>query len=161
MKKQAIYPGTFDPITNGHLDIIKRASKIFDFFIVAIAENPGKKTLFTLSERLKLVKGAVRSLNCENIEVVEFYNLVTKFACHKNTNILVRSIRSVTDFEYEMQMKHMNCHLAPELESIFFMPSKEWSFISSSIVKEIASYQGDVSSFLPEHVDEALIKKLG
>ncbi|EAM7071221.1 pantetheine-phosphate adenylyltransferase [Salmonella enterica] len=158
MKKRAIYPGTFDPITNGHLDIVTRATQMFDNVILAIAASPGKKPMFALDERVALAQKATEHLN--NIEVVGFSDLMANFARDRQANILIRGLRAVADFEYEMQLAHMNRHLMPQLESVFLMPSKEWSFISSSLVKEVARHQGDVTHFLPENVHQALMNKL-
>ncbi|MGK7247326.1 pantetheine-phosphate adenylyltransferase [Buttiauxella agrestis] len=158
MQKRAIYPGTFDPITNGHLDIVTRASKMFDTLILAIANSPHKKTMFTLEERVHLAQGVIAHL--PNVEVVGFGNLMANFAKTQQANILVRGLRTAADFEYEMQLAHMNRHLMPELESVFLMPSKEWSFVSSSLVKEVARHAGDVAHFLPEQVHQALLEKL-
>lgn len=158
MQKRAIYPGTFDPITNGHIDIITRASKMFDKVILAIAASPSKKPMFDLDERVALARQAIAHL--DNVEVVGFSDLMANFARDQQANILIRGLRAVADFEYEMQLAHMNRHLMPDLESVFLMPSKEWSFISSSLVKEVARHQGDVTHFLPANVHQALIDKL-
>ncbi|MTH45538.1 pantetheine-phosphate adenylyltransferase [Intestinirhabdus alba] len=159
MQKRAIYPGTFDPITNGHMDIVSRAATMFDSIILAIAASPGKKPLFPLEERVALARRATAHL--DNVEVLGFSDLMANFARAQRVNILIRGLRAVADFEYEMQLAHMNRHLMPELESVFLMPSQEWSFISSSLVKEVARHQGDVSHFLPANVHQALLKKLG
>lgn len=158
MQKRAIYPGTFDPITNGHIDIITRASKMFDRVILAIAASPSKKPMFDLNERVALAQQAIAHL--DNVEVVGFSDLMANFAHDRQATILIRGLRAVADFEYEMQLAHMNRHLMPELESVFLMPSKEWSFISSSLVKEVARHQGDVTDFLPPNVHQALMEKL-
>ncbi|MGB7802721.1 pantetheine-phosphate adenylyltransferase [Buttiauxella sp.] len=158
MTTLAIYPGTFDPITNGHLDIVTRASMMFDNLILAIANSPHKKTMFTLEERVQLAQGVIAHL--PNVKVVGFSDLMANFAKTQNANVLVRGLRTAADFEYEMQLAHMNRHLMPELESVFLMPSKEWSFVSSSLVKEVARHQGDVAHFLPEAVCKALLDKL-
>lgn len=158
MQKRAIYPGTFDPITNGHIDIITRASKMFDRVILAIAASPSKKPMFDLNERVALAQQAI--VHLDNVEVVGFSDLMANFAHDRQATILIRGLRAVADFEYEMQLAHMNRHLMPELESVFLMPSKEWSFISSSLVKEVARHQGDVTDFLPPNVHQALMEKL-
>lgn len=158
MQKRAIYPGTFDPITNGHIDIVTRATQMFDHVILAIAASPSKKPMFTLEERVALAQQATAHLG--NVEVVGFSDLMANFARNQHATVLIRGLRAVADFEYEMQLAHMNRHLMPELESVFLMPSKEWSFISSSLVKEVARHQGDVTHFLPENVHQALMAKL-
>ncbi|MCE6965836.1 pantetheine-phosphate adenylyltransferase [Leclercia pneumoniae] len=158
MLKRAIYPGTFDPITNGHIDIVTRAASMFDQVILAIAASPSKKPLFDLDERVALAESATAHL--PNVKVVGFSDLMANFARTQQANILIRGLRAVADFEYEMQLAHMNRHLMPELESVFLMPSKEWSFISSSLVKEVARHAGDVTHFLPENVHQALLARL-
>ncbi len=158
MSTRAIYPGTFDPITNGHLDIVRRAAMMFDSIILAIANSPHKKTMFSLDERVALAREVTAHL--PNVEVVGFSDLMANFAKAQQANVLVRGLRTAADFEYEMQLAHMNRHLMPELESVFLMPSKEWSFVSSSLVKEVARHHGDVAHFLPEPVCQALLEKL-
>nr|WP_154325504.1 pantetheine-phosphate adenylyltransferase [Pantoea sp. 201603H] len=158
MLKRSIYPGTFDPFTNGHLDIVTRASVLFDVVILAIAASPSKKPLFTLDERVALAQQATTHL--DNVEVIGFSDLMANFARSQNANILVRGLRAVSDFEYELQLAHMNRHLLPTLESVFLMPSEKFSFISSSLVKEVARHQGDVTPFLPPAVYRALMAKL-
>ncbi|WP_435946695.1 pantetheine-phosphate adenylyltransferase [Dryocola sp. BD586] len=158
MSTRAIYPGTFDPITNGHLDIVRRAAMMFDSIILAIANSPHKKTMFSLDERVALARQVTAHL--PNVEVVGFSDLMANFAKAQQANVLVRGLRTAADFEYEMQLAHMNRHLMPELESVFLMPSKEWSFVSSSLVKEVARHHGDVAHFLPEPVCQALLEKL-
>lgn len=158
MSTKAIYPGTFDPVTNGHIDIVTRAAGMFDHVVLAIAASPGKKPLFDLAERVALAEAATAHL--PNVEVVGFSDLMANFARKQQANILIRGLRAVADFEYEMQLAHMNRHLMPELESVFLMPSTEWSFISSSLVKEVARHQGEVAHFLPACVHQALLAKL-
>ncbi|MHB6983978.1 pantetheine-phosphate adenylyltransferase [Klebsiella michiganensis] len=158
MSTKAIYPGTFDPITNGHIDIVTRAASMFDKVLLAIAASPSKKPMFTLDERIALATQATAHL--VNVEVIGFSDLMANFARAQQANILIRGLRAVADFEYEMQLAHMNRHLMQTLESVFLMPCKEWSFISSSLVKEVARHQGDVSHFLPANVHQALLKKL-
>lgn len=158
MSTRAIYPGTFDPITNGHLDIVTRGAMMFDTVILAIANSPHKKTMFSLDERVALAKKVTACL--PNVEVVGFSDLMANFARAQRANVLVRGLRTAADFEYEMQLAHMNRHLMPELESVFLMPSKEWSFVSSSLVKEVARHHGDVTHFLPPLVCQALLEKL-
>lgn len=158
MEKRAIYPGTFDPMTNGHLDLVTRAASMFDHVILAIAASPSKKPMFTLEERVALATQVTAHL--PNVEVLGFSELMTHFAQHQNAHILVRGLRAVSDFEYEMQLANMNRHLMPTLESVFLMPSKEWSFISSSLVKEVARHGGDIAPFVPEQIAQALGEKL-
>ncbi|SLM61345.1 MULTISPECIES: pantetheine-phosphate adenylyltransferase [Dickeya] len=157
-KTRAIYPGTFDPMTNGHLDLLTRATRMFDHLILAIAASPGKNTLFTLEERVSLAKAATGHLN--NVDVIGFTDLMANFAHQQHATILVRGLRAVSDFEYELQLAKMNHHLMPTLESVFLMPSEQWSFISSTLVKEVARHGGDVSHFLPPPVASALLEKL-
>lgn len=158
MSTKAIYPGTFDPLTHGHLDLVTRASLMFEQVILAIAASPHKKTLFSLDERVALATQATSHL--ANVEVIGFSSLMANFAKEQNANVLVRGLRAVSDFEYEMQLASMNRHLMPTLESVFLMPSKEWSFISSSLVKEVARHGGDITPFMPAHITQALLEKL-
>lgn len=158
MQTRAIYPGTFDPITNGHLDIIQRAAVMFDELVIAVAASPHKKTLFSLDERVALVVQATAHLT--GVSVIGFSNLMADFARAQHANILIRGLRAVADFEYETQLAQMNRHLMPELESVFLMPGKEWSFISSSLVKEVARHGGNVDDFLAPQVRHALLAKL-
>lgn len=158
MEKRAIYPGTFDPMTNGHLDLVTRAANMFDHVILAIAASPSKKPMFSLEERVALATQVTAHL--PNVEVLGFSELMAHFAQHQNANILVRGLRAVSDFEYEMQLANMNRHLMSTLESVFLMPSKEWSFISSSLVKEVARHGGDIAPFVPEIIAQALSEKL-
>ncbi|AER30672.1 pantetheine-phosphate adenylyltransferase [Pantoea sp. PA1] len=158
MTTKAIYPGTFDPITLGHIDIVTRAAQMFDRLVVAIAASPSKKPLFTLDERVALARQATAHL--ANVEVTGFSDLMANFARTQQANILVRGLRAVSDFEYETQLARMNRHLLPTLESVFLMPSENFSFISSTLVKEVARHGGDVSAFLPAPVHQALLAKL-
>ncbi len=158
MSTKAIYPGTFDPMTNGHLDIVTRAALMFDHIVLAIAASPGKKPLFSLDERVAQAKQVVAHLT--NVEVVGFSDLMANFARDQQANVLVRGLRAISDFEYEMQLAHMNRHLLSSLESVFLMPSEQYSFISSTLVKEVARHNGDVSAFLPTQVHTALLTKL-
>ena len=158
MSTKAIYPGTFDPITNGHIDIVTRAASMFDKVVLAIAASPSKKPMFSLDERIALAEQATAHL--VNVQVVGFSDLMASFARAQQANILIRGLRAVADWEEVMQLAHMNRHLMPTLESVFLMPCKEWSFISSSLVKEVARHQGDVSHFLPANVHQALLNKL-
>lgn len=145
-------------MTNGHLDLVTRAANMFDHVILAIAASPSKKPMFSLEERVALATQVTAHLH--NVEVLGFSELMAHFAQHQNANILVRGLRAVSDFEYEMQLANMNRHLMPTLESVFLMPSKEWSFISSSLVKEVARHGGDIAPFVPEIIAQALSEKL-
>ncbi|MFP1886109.1 pantetheine-phosphate adenylyltransferase [Lonsdalea quercina] len=158
MTTRAIYPGTFDPLTNGHLDLLSRAARMFDHLILAIAASPSKNTLFTLEERVALACEVTSHLT--NVEVMGFSELMAHFAQKHQATILVRGLRAVSDFEYEWQLAKMNTHLMPELESVFLMPAEQWSFISSTLVKEVARHGGDIDPFLPPPISAALRKKL-
>ncbi|MFO6299914.1 pantetheine-phosphate adenylyltransferase [Rahnella selenatireducens] len=158
MSTKAIYPGTFDPLTNGHLDIVRRAALMFDHVILAIAASPSKKPMFTLDERVALA--TIVTSHLKNVEVIGFSDLMANFAKAQGANVLVRGLRAVSDFEYELQLANMNRHLLPTLESVFMMPSREWSFISSSLVKEVARHGGDITPFLPQKVTQALMEKI-
>lgn len=158
-KKTAIYPGTFDPVTNGHLDVALRGAKLFDNLIIAVARSDAKKTLFTPDERVALIKEALEQSNTTAIEVVTFDCLLAEFAKSYKADVFIRGLRVVSDFEYEFQLAGMNQNLAPGIETIFLPTAKEHSFLSSSLVKEVASLGGDVSPFAPENVVQALNKK--
>ena len=155
--RTAIYPGSFDPLTNGHLDVIQRAAKLFDRVVVAVAVNEGKKPLFTVQERLALVRGAVQHL--PNVEADSFDTLLVDFAVSKKAVAVVRGLRAVSDFEFEFQMALMNRKLNENIETIFMMPKDTYTFLSSRIVKEIARLGGDVSAFVPEQVRAVLVGK--
>jgi pantetheine-phosphate adenylyltransferase len=153
----AIYPGTFDPITNGHQDLIARASRLFQKVIVAVAVNAGKSPLFTIEERVELVKQAVSPHN--NVMVTGFDTLLVDCARQHGATVILRGLRAVSDFEYEFQMAGMNRSLGPELETLFLTPSEKYTFISSSVIKSIAQLQGDISAFVPACVQEQLKQK--
>ena len=154
MHTRALYPGTFDPITNGHADLIDRASRMFSHVIVAIASNPSKKPLFSLEERVAMIKEVTADL--PNVEVVGFTGLLADFADQQNATVLIRGLRAVSDFEYEFQLANMNRRLNPKLESVFLTPAEENSFISSTLVKEVAMHRGNVSDFCHPVVQKAL-----
>ncbi|HEX3012172.1 MAG TPA: pantetheine-phosphate adenylyltransferase [Syntrophomonadaceae bacterium] len=156
--KLAVYPGSFDPVTNGHIDILERTSKLFDKIIVGVIHNVSKQALFTPQERLDMIKQSTKHL--PNIEVECFSGLLADFVSRKNYCTIIRGLRSVTDFEYEMQMAMMNRVLQPNLETIFVMSDSKYSFISSSGVKEAALLGGDVSSLVPDVVERGLLQKL-
>jgi len=155
--RTAIYPGSFDPLTNGHLDVIQRASKLFDRVVVAVAKNEGKYPLFTLKERLTLVKQAVRHV--PGAEADSFDGLLIEYVVDRKAQAIVRGLRAISDFEFEFQLALMNRKLNENIETIFMMPKDTYTFLSSRIVKEIARLGGDVSAFVPAHVRTALAKK--
>jgi pantetheine-phosphate adenylyltransferase len=157
MNVSAIYPGTFDPITNGHVDLVARAARIFDRVVVAVAENKNKAPLFTLEERVELARHSLDGLG--NIEVMGFDTLLVECARDCGAGVILRGLRAVSDFEFEFQLAGMNRHLGPELETLFLTPSENYAFISSSLVREVAKLGGDVSSFVPELVLKALAVK--
>ncbi|MCI7717525.1 pantetheine-phosphate adenylyltransferase [[Pasteurella] aerogenes] len=152
-----IYPGTFDPITNGHLDIIERSAALFSRTIVAVAASPSKRPLFSLSERVVLAQQSVAHL--ANVEVIGFSDLLAKVVMENNIQVIIRGVRTTTDFEYELQLAHLNRLLTQGVESLFLPPSEKWAFVSSSIVREIYLHQGDVSQLVPEPVLHALTQK--
>jgi len=155
-KKIAIYPGTFDPVTNGHIDIIKRAAEIFDLVIVTVAINPAKKPLFSIELRKEMLTKSLSSFH--NVEVDSFEGLVVDYARKRNAKGIIRGLRAVSDFEYEFQMALMNRKLAEEIATIFLMPHEKYTYLNSSIVKSLASFKADVSDFVPPCVNEALKK---
>ena len=157
MYTKAIYPGTFDPITNGHADLIERAAKMFNHVTVAIASNPSKKPLFSLQERVELIQQVTKHL--DNVEVIGFTGLLADFADTQGAAILIRGLRAVSDFEYEFQLANMNRRLNPKLESVFLTPAEENSFISSTLVKEVALHRGNVEGFCHPVVQQALHDK--
>ncbi len=157
MKEIAVYPGTFDPVTNGHIDILQRSLEIFDHVIVGVAYNIRKTTLFTVEERIDMLRKVTKDL--KGAEIDHFDSLVINYARKRDAEVIVRGLRAVSDFEYELQMALMNRKLAGNIKTVFMMPSAEYSFLSSSIVKEIARLGRSVSCFVPEYVEEQLFKK--
>jgi len=152
--KTAVYPGTFDPITNGHSDLIMRATVIFDRVIVAIAASPGKNPRFTLEQRVALAREVLDGM--ERVEIVEFDTLLVDFARCNKADVILRGLRAVSDFEYEFQLAGMNRRLAPEVETMFLTPAEQFAYISSSLVREVAQLGGDVSEFVHPCVSQAL-----
>lgn len=152
--RTVIYPGTFDPITNGHVDLTERAARLFDKVVVAIAYSEKKTPLFSLEQRIELCRGSLTHL--DNVEVVGFNNLLIDFAKSQGSSCVLRGLRAVADFEYEFQLANMNRAMYPEFESVFLTPSEHLSYISSSLVREIAALGGDISSFVSEPVNAAL-----
>lgn len=157
MHRKAVYPGTFDPITNGHADLIERAARLFSHITVGIASNPSKKPLFSLEERVALATEVTAHL--DNVTVLGFTGLLADFAQNQGATILIRGLRAVSDFEYEFQLANMNRRLNPDLESVFLTPAEENSFISSTLVKEVALHRGQVANFCHAVVQDALYKK--
>jgi pantetheine-phosphate adenylyltransferase len=153
----AVYPGTFDPITNGHVDLVNRASMLFDKVILGVAESPGKGPALPLAERVQLAQTALS--HCDNIEVRGFNTLLAHFVHEVGAGVVLRGLRAVSDFEYEFQLASMNRHLIPDVETLFLTPAEQHSFISSTLVREVARLGGDVSGFVPPAVAAALAKK--
>lgn len=158
MPVTAIYPGTFDPITNGHSDLIQRACRLFDRVIVAVAANPKKTPLFTLEERVALAQGVLRGM--EKVEICGFDSLLAEFARERGAAVILRGLRAVSDFEFEFQLAGMNRHLAPDVETLFLTPAEKYTFISSSLVKEVASLGGDIEDFVDPAVKAALNNRM-
>ena len=159
MSITAVYPGTFDPITSGHFDLIERAARFYDRLVIAVADNRNKHSLFSLSERVALAKEV--TANLPNVEVVGFSGLLVDFVKEIDGNVLLRGLRAVSDFEYEFQLASMNRKLAPEVETMFMTPAEQYAFISSSLVREISALGGDVSEFVHPVVGKALKDKQG
>ncbi len=154
----AVYPGTFDPVTYGHIDLIKRASNIFDKVIVAVAHSPAKGTLFTVEERVKLLKDVVKGM--KNVVVDDFACLVVNYVKSVGSKVMIRGLRMISDFEYEFQMALTNRKLAGEIETIFMMPHEDYSYVSSKLIKEAAELGADVGNFLPKKAEAALKEKI-
>ena len=156
--KTAVYPGTFDPVTYGHLDVILRASKLFDCVIVGVLHNSSKSPLFSVEERVRILNEATRDL--PNVEIVAFSGLSVDFARQCEAKVIIRGLRAITDFEYELQMSQTNQRMKPDIETMFLTTSIEYSYLSSTTVREIAAFGGDVSQFVPEAVEIALREKM-
>jgi pantetheine-phosphate adenylyltransferase len=153
--KRAIYPGSFDPLTFGHIDIIERSVRLFDTVVVALLTNPQKTPLFTVEERVEILQQILKP-RFPTVEIEVFHGLLVDYAMHKSANVIVRGVRAVTDFEYEFQMALMNRRLAPTIETVFMMPAENYSYLSSKLVKEIAELGGNVSGLVPEIVEKRL-----
>lgn len=157
MSKKALYPGSFDPITYGHLDIIKRASEIFDELTIAIVDNPDKSPLFSIEERKELIMNVIKA---DNVRIDSFKGLLVQYATDNAFQTIIRGLRAVSDFDYEFQMSLTNRRLGENIDTIFFMTDEKYSYLSSSIVKQVCRYGGDISSFVPEEVSLSLKEKL-
>ena len=158
MKKIAIYPGSFDPITNGHIDLIKRASKLFDEIIIGITQNSKKAAFLSIDDRINTINTALKGIN--NIKVLSFDTLLVDFAAKQNAQVILRGLRAVSDFEYEFRLSGMNKHLNPNIETLFMTPAEQYANISSSLVKEILALGGDISVFVPASVETLLKQRL-
>lgn len=158
MSKIAVYPGSFDPVTNGHLDLIERALNIFENIIVAVSEHPRKGLFFTVKERLEMLKEAVK--NFKNVQIDTFDGLLVNYVKKQNAGVIIRGVRAITDFEYEFQMALMNRKLDGKIETIFLMPNEIYSYVSSSVIKEIASYGGNINGLVPDIVKNKIAVKL-
>lgn len=160
-KKIAIYPGSFDPFTNGHIDLVERATRIFDLVVVTVAVNSKKETLFSGQEREDLIRESISEKPWrDKVEVEQFTGLLIDFAEDKNATVLLRGVRQISDFEYEFQMALTNRRLSPKLDTLFLMPDENHAITSSSIVKEVARWDGDITSFVPPNIREAILKKM-
>jgi pantetheine-phosphate adenylyltransferase len=159
MAVSAMYPGTFDPITLGHEDLVRRASRLFDKVVVAIAANPGKEPMFTLDERVALAKFVLKDF--KGVEVTGYEGLTVNFAKENGLRVIVRGLRAISDFEYEFQLANMNRHLTDEVETAFLTPTETYTYISSSLVREIAALGGDVSEFVSPAIKKALLERCG
>ena len=156
MKNTAIYPGTFDPLTNGHLDIINRASLLFSHVYVSVTDNPNKKSFFSVEERVDMIQKAVKGIH--NVSVDSFNGLLVTYMKKKNARVIIRGLRAISDFEYEFQMALMNRSLSRDVETIFLMPDENYTYLSSNLIKEIAHLGGDIKDFVPRHVRNILIR---
>jgi pantetheine-phosphate adenylyltransferase len=159
MKTTAVYPGTFDPITNGHADLVRRAVRLFDRVVVGVAANPKKEPFFSLDERMSLARETLQGM--ERVDILGFDGLLAKFAAREGARVILRGLRAVSDFEHEFQLAGMNRWLAPELETLFLTPAEEYAYVSSSLVREIASLGGDISHFVSPAVKAALDARMG
>ncbi len=159
MAVSAMYPGTFDPITLGHEDLVRRATRLFDRVVVAIAANPSKEPMFSLEERVELAQAVLAGLN--NVEVMGYSGLTVDFARDNGLQAIIRGLRAISDFEYEFQLANMNRHLTDEVESVFLTPTETYTYISSSLVREICSMGGDISEFVSPEVRDALMERCG
>jgi pantetheine-phosphate adenylyltransferase len=159
MSVTALYPGTFDPPTNGHLDLIQRGARLFDHLIVAILNNPGKDPLFTVEERAEMLREVIGGMN--NVSVATFDGLMVDFARQQGANAVLRGIRAISDYEYEFQMALMNRRLAPDIETVFLQPAGRYSFVSSRMLKEVFAFGGDVSGLVPPNVLKRLQSRIG
>jgi pantetheine-phosphate adenylyltransferase len=158
MSVKAIYPGTFDPPTNGHVDLIQRGAKLFAHLTVAVLNNPGKDPLFTVAERVEMLQEAIGAL--DNVSVATFDGLTVEFARHEGASAILRGIRAISDYEYEFQMALMNRRLAPEIETVFLQPAGRYSFVSSRMLKEVFSFGGDVTGLVPPNVLKRLRERI-
>ncbi len=156
--KIALYPGTFDPITFGHIDVIKRASSLFDEVIVSVAGSSSKKTLFSVDERKEMIRAAIKGI--KNVTITSFKGLMIEYAKSQNANVVIRGLRAISDFEYEFQMALTNRKIEENITTVFLMPNEKYTYLNSTLVREIAKFGGDVKPFVPEFVDKKLKKKL-
>lgn len=157
--KIAVYPGTFDPITNGHIDIINRGLRIFDKIIVTVAVNPGKTPLFSLEERIEMIEQSI--VNVENVEVAQFQGLIADYLKSVNAIAMIRGLRAISDFEFEFQMSLMNRKLNEDVETVFLMPAQEYIHLNSTLIKEVSSFNGDITEYVPKNVEDKLNEKFG
>ena len=155
----AVYPGTFDPITNGHIDIINRGLRIFDKLIVTVAVNPGKTPLFSLEERIEMIERSIGKV--ENVEVAQFQGLIAEYLKSVNAVAMIRGLRAISDFEFEFQMSLMNRKLNEDVETVFLMPAQEYIHLNSTLIKEVSSFNGDITDYVPKNVEDKLNEKFG